>query len=82
MTPAPGYNARMSEKSKPRWVFDGVFAVSCEFDEAKQSFDFLLEDGSHEVASFPDAKPEELEKFIADNRKYVPIVRKGERENP
>ena len=72
----------MSDKSKPHWVFDGIFAASCEFDETKKSFDFLLEDGSHKIASFPDAKHEEIEKLIIDIRRCCPIARSRERENP
>ena len=67
----------MTDQDKPRWVFDGVFATSCEFDAAAKSFDFLLEDGNHHVASFPNATADELEKFISENTRYLPIVRKG-----
>jgi hypothetical protein len=70
----------MSDQNKPRWVFDGIFAVSCEFDEVAKSFDFLLEDGNHHVASFPNATTEEIEKFIAENTKYLPIIQKGRRK--
>jgi hypothetical protein len=72
----------MSDQNKPRWILDGIFAVSCEFDEVANSFDFLLEDGNHKVLSFPKATTEEIEKFIAENTKYLPIIRKGERKAP
>jgi hypothetical protein len=67
----------MSDKSKRQWAIGGGFAKSVVFDEATNTFDFLLEDGRHEVVSFPEATLEEIAQAIADIQTCVPVVRKG-----
>ncbi len=61
--------------NKRKWIMKGGFAASVEFDERTKTFDFLLENGQHELVCFPEATPEEIEKAIDDIRLCVPIVK-------
>ena len=75
----------MSEKCidpDRRFIVRGETAVSAEFHEASKSFAFLMEDGSTEAVSFAEADQEQIETFILDVRKFIPIVRIGNNSAP
>ncbi len=68
----------MSDKAERRFLVGDGFAVSCEVDDATNSFDFVLDSGGRKVVRFPEATPEEVAKAIADIRSCdVPVTCKG-----
>jgi hypothetical protein len=76
------YNAAMPDQAPKReFVLRNGFAASCEFDPASKTFDFLVDNGSHEVYSFPNATREEVSQLIKDIRACVPAVSKGEQRS-